>query len=446
LQVRSKERPRLSYGKTEQFAKLDPSVSKKKKDVPSISLRTARKRVVENISTGQVSGFCKILNNIPVLDIVFCCAPTTYYKLDFFKTSQGNDENEKHETEQPKKRGRERKLKLKAGHTLKKDDLSGNSDEAEDSRKRRPSRHRRKPNWIDENYVTGFKNKRIHRDGDDIDSEYAQPKNQSRPSSRAGQSRSPSGTQPKCVKSANSRRSTPIEPSSAIPGIQSEASSEETSNSSTPAPNENAYSVASNSHELNDGAVQSPLPLSSTGAECAKDIMTKKTCRLQYTSRPRRMKHGDDLLSDGKEMASKGTRGQTTSASTNVASGDGRPASQSRRKQDLSTIRENNDEVMIVRYSNGEASLPKDLSEIPVYLTETQRDLFFSFIRPASPSNDGASNTHNRIQCGDIIASISVSLTNKNSRKLFGVVPILILEKTLLEYSQVKDKPYTNIN
>ncbi|KAK6112004.1 hypothetical protein QQG55_45940 [Brugia pahangi] len=143
---------------------------------------------------------------------------------------------------------------------------------------------------------------------------------------------------------------------------------------------------------------------------------------------------------------SKDIRGQTTSASTNVASGDGRPASQSRRKQDLSTIRENNDEVMIVRYSNGEASLPKDLSEIPVYLTETQRDLFFSFIRPASPSNDGASNTHNCIQCGDIIASISVSLTNKNSRKLFGVVPILILEKTLLEYSQVKDKPYTNIN
>ncbi|VIO88326.1 Zinc finger, C2H2 type family protein [Brugia malayi] len=365
LQVRSKERPHLSYGKTEQFAKLDPSVSKKKKDVPSIRLRTARKRMVENISTGQVSGFCK--------------------------TSEGNDDNKKHETEQPKKRGRESKPKPKAGHTPKKDD-------AEDSRKRRPSRHRRKPNWIDENYVTGFKNKRIHRDDDDIDLEYAQPRNQSR---------SPSGTQPKCVKSANSRRSTPTEPSSAIPGIQSEASSEETSNSSTPAPNENAYSVASNSHELNDGAVQSPLPLSSTGAECAKDIMTKKTCRLQYTPRARRMKYGDDLLSDGKEMASKDTRGQTTSASTNVTSVDGRPASQSRRKQDLSTIRENNDEVMIVRYSNGEASLPKDLSEIPVYLTETQRDLFFSFIRPASPSNDGASNTHNRIQCGDIIASIS---------------------------------------
>ncbi|VDM11645.1 unnamed protein product [Wuchereria bancrofti] len=440
-QVRSNERPHLSYGKTGQFAKLDPSVSKKKKHVPSIRFRTARKRMVENISIGQVPGFCKILNNIPALNII------AYYKLDFFKTLQGNDEDEKQETEPPKKR-RERKPKPKAGHTPKKDigknDLSGNSDEAEDSRKRRPSRQRRKPNWIDENYVTGFKNKRSRRDDDDMDSECAQPKNQSRPSSRTGQSRSPSRTQPKCVKSANSRRSTPTEPSSAIPGIQSEASSEETSNSSTPAPHENAYSVASNSHELNDGAAQSPLPLSSTGpsssgAECTKDIMTKKTCRLQYTPRARRMKYGDDLLSnvDEEEMAStsKDIRGQTTSDNTNVASGDGRPASQSRRKQDLSTIRENNDEVMIVRYSNGEASLPKDLSEIPVYLTETQRDLFFSFIRPASPSSDGASSAHKCMQCGDIIANISV-----------GVVSVLILEKALLEYSQVKDKPYTYIN
>lgn len=61
-----------------------------------------------------------------------------------------------------------------------------------------------------------------------------------------------------------------------------------------------------------------------------------------------------------------------------------------------------------MRYSNGEASLPKDLSEIPVYLTETQRDLFFSFIRPASPSSDGAASAHKCMQCGDIIANISV--------------------------------------
>ncbi|VIO88321.1 Zinc finger, C2H2 type family protein [Brugia malayi] len=388
LQVRSKGRPRLGHGKAGQLGKVSPSISKKKKHGPPVWLRTARKRM-ENVPMDEVAGPSRI--------------------------SQESDEEGKHETDPPKKRGRGRKPKPRAGQTSKndieKDELSGNSDEAEDGRKQRPSRQRRKPNWIDENYVTGFKNKRSRRDDDDIDSEYAQPKNQSRPSSRAGQSRSPSGTQPKCVKSANSRRSTPTEPSSAIPGIQSEASSEETSNSSTPAPNENAYSVASNSHELNDGAVQSPLPLSSTGAECAKDIMTKKTCRLQYTPRARRMKYGDDLLSnvDEEEMAStsKDIRGQTTRDSTNVTSGDGRPASQSRRKQDLSTIRENNDEVMIVRYSNGEASLPKDLSEIPVYLTETQRDLFFSFIRPASPSSDGASSAHKCMQCGDIIANIS---------------------------------------
>ncbi|EJW70143.1 hypothetical protein WUBG_18952 [Wuchereria bancrofti] len=62
--------------------------------------------MVENISIGQVPGFCKTL--------------------------QGNDEDEKQETEPPKKR-RERKPKPKAGHTPKKDigknDLSGNSDE-----------------------------------------------------------------------------------------------------------------------------------------------------------------------------------------------------------------------------------------------------------------------------------------------------------------------------
>uniref|UniRef100_A0A0R3RN88 C2H2-type domain-containing protein n=1 Tax=Elaeophora elaphi TaxID=1147741 RepID=A0A0R3RN88_9BILA len=124
------------------------------------------------------------------------------------------------------------------------------------------------------------------------------------------------------------------------------------------------------------------------------------------------MKYGDDLLSNVDEeeipcTSSKDARGHTTRDSVNIVSGDGRPASQSRRKQDLSTIRENNDEVMIVRYSNGEASLPKDLSEIPVYLTETQRDLFFSFIRPASPSSDGASSAHKCMQCGDIIANIS---------------------------------------
>uniref|UniRef100_A0AAF5RTM3 C2H2-type domain-containing protein n=1 Tax=Wuchereria bancrofti TaxID=6293 RepID=A0AAF5RTM3_WUCBA len=387
-QIRSKGRPRLGHGRAGRFGKVSPSISKKKKHGPPVWLRTARKRI-ENVPMVEVAG------------------PS--------RTSQESGEEEKHEIDPPKKRGRGRKPKPRARQTpkndIEKDELSGNSDEAEDGRKQRPSRQRRKPNWIDENYVTGFKNKRSRRNDDDIDSECAQPKNQSRPSSRAGQSRSPSRTQPKYVKSTNSRRSTPTEPSSTIPGIQSEASSEETSNSSTSAPHENAYSTVTNSHELNDDAAQSPLPLSSAGAECTKDIMTKKTCRLQYTPRARRMKYGDDLLSnvDEEEMAStsKDIRGLTTSDNTKIASGDGRPASQSRRKQDLSTIRENNDEVMIVRYLDGEASLPKDLSEIPVYLTETQRDLFFSFIRPASPSSDGASSAHKCMQCGDIIANIS---------------------------------------
>ncbi|KAM3728969.1 Zinc finger protein [Dirofilaria immitis] len=394
-QVRSKGRPRLSHGKTGQFGKESPPVSKKKKHGPPIWLRTARKRMAENVAIGQIAGPSKI--------------------------TQESDDEAKHETDLPKKRGRGRKPKPKAENTskndLEKDELSGNSDEAEDGRKQRPSRQRRKPNWIDENYVTGFKNKRARRDDDDIDSEYAPAKGQSRPSSRIGQSRSPSRTGSKYAKSADSQRSTPVEPSSAIPGIQSEASSEETSNSSTPASHESTYHIATSSHELDSSAARSPLPLSSTmlsstSAENARDIMTKKTCRLQYTPRARRMKYGDDLFSnvDEEELAStssKDAKGQIASESLNITSGDGRPVSQSRRKQDLSTIRENNDEVMIVRYSNGEASLPKDLSEIPVYLTETQRDLFFSFIRPASPSSDGASSAHKCMQCGDIIANIS---------------------------------------
>ncbi|CAG9529566.1 unnamed protein product, partial [Cercopithifilaria johnstoni] len=389
-QVRPKGHPRLSHGKTEQLAKLSLSLSKKKKHDPPTCLRIVRKCIVENVAVDQMVG------------------PS--------KASHESDEETKHEVEPPKKRGRGRKPKPKAEQTSKndieKDELSGNSDEAEDGRKQRPSRQRRKPNWINENYVTGFKNKRARRDDDDVDLEYAQPKGQSRPSSRTGQSRPPSRTESKCTKNADSQRSTSVEFCSTIPGIQSEASSEETSNSSTPAPHESTYNIATSSN--GNSAIRSSFPLSSTGmsstdAENGRDIMSKKTCRLQYAPRARRMKYGDDSLSnvDEDEIActsSKNAKRQVTSDSAKVASGSGRPISQSRRKQDLSTIHENNDEVMILRYSNGEASLPKDLSEIPAYLTETQPDLFFSFIRPASPSSDGA---HKSMQCGDIIVNIS---------------------------------------
>lgn len=56
------------------------------------------------------------------------------------------------------------------------------------------------------------------------------------------------------------------------------------------------------------------------------------------------------FIADDEEIActsSKDTRGHVTSDNANAASSDGRPTSQSRRKQDLSTIRENNDEVMV---------------------------------------------------------------------------------------------------
>ncbi|OZC05885.1 hypothetical protein X798_07137, partial [Onchocerca flexuosa] len=170
--------------------------------------------------------------------------------------------------------------------------------------------------------------------------------------------------------------------------------------------------IATSSRELDNSAARSPLPLSSvvpssTGTENTRDIMIKKTCRLQYTSRARRMKYEDDLLSNVDEEEISNI--SSNSYNTNLTSDDGRPTSQSRRKQDLSTIRENNDEVMIMHCSNDKASVPKDLSEIPVYLTETQRDLFFSFIRPASPSSASPSSTHKWMQSGDIITNISVS-------------------------------------
>ncbi|KAL3989780.1 hypothetical protein ACH3XW_28990 [Acanthocheilonema viteae] len=398
LQVRPKEHARLTHGKTGQFAKTSRSVWEKKKCCPPILLRIARHRLVENVTVDQIAGPSKI--------------------------SQESDEEANHEIELPRICVRGLKTKLNAKQALKndikKDELGGNNDKTEDSRKQRPSRQRRKPNWIDENYVTGFKNKRARRDDDDVDLEYAQAKGQSRPSSR---------TESKCTKNADSQSSTPVDLCSAIPGIQSEASSEETSNSSTPAPHESTYNIATTSHELDNSAARSSHPLSSAalssaGAENVRDVMTKKTCRLQYTPRARRMKYGDDLLSnaDKEEIAhrdlSRDTNRQATSGSANVASADRRPASHSRRKQDLSAISENNDEIMILRYSNSETSFPNDLTEIPLYLTEKERDLLFSLIHPASSSNDGGSSAHKRMQCGDIIANISVSLVNENSKKI----------------------------
>ncbi|VDK71566.1 unnamed protein product [Onchocerca ochengi] len=387
-QIRSEECRRLIHGKTAQLAKMSPLVLKiKHGEDPS----TMFERIVEHAAVEQVADPSKIM--------------------------QENNEDAKHEIELSKKKSnRERKLKLEAKHIPKnnivKDELGGNSNETVHDRKQRPSRQRRKPNWIDENYVTGYKNKRARRDDDDMNPECAQGKGQSRPSSRIGQNRPLSRTGSKCAKNGDSQRSTPIEPSNVIPGMQSEASSEETSNSSIPAPHESTYNIETSSCELDNSAAQSSLPLSSIvpssiDTENTRDIMTKKTYRLQYTPRARRMKYGDDLLSniDEEEILNI----SSNSYSANLSSDDGRPTSQSRRKQDLSTIRENNDEVMIMHCPNGKASLPKDFSEIPVYLTETQRDLFFSFIRPASLSSASPSSNHKWMQSDDIITNISVS-------------------------------------
>ncbi|VDN08059.1 unnamed protein product [Thelazia callipaeda] len=399
---KSQARPkrRRQSKEKEQPSKGMPVVLKKK----NLSLLTSRKRTLPNEVISQEAGSDK--------------------------DAQESDGEEKRETVLPKKRGRGRKPKSKVDHPVKndseKDDFSGNSDEAEEGgRKQRPSRQRRKPNWIDENYVTGFKvivifvyylmfvrNKRARRDDDDVDYDFTQNKGQSRPSSRAGS---------KCAKSidSNSQRSTPVESSGVIPGVPSDVSSEETSSSSSPAPQEDTSLVllivaSTKNNVFDDTTVQSSLHSSTVSeshdSENNGDTAIKRTCRLQYTPRARRMKYGEDLSSlfdeeDPPCTSSADVAGPSNSEGGNSTSNEAR--SQSRRKQDLSTIRENNDEVMIVRFSNGEASLPKDLSEIPVYLTETQRDLFFSFIHPASPSSDGASSVHKCMQCGEMIANIS---------------------------------------
>lgn len=108
-------------------------------------------------------------------------------------------------------------------------------------------------------------------------------------------------------------------------------------------------------------------------------FQNKKTCRLQYTPRARRMKYGDEQSSNAgwpiihqgvhvkkasKEVScinlfhfiadedeipstSSASASRPTGSGMNAVVADGRSASQSRRKQDLSTIRENNDELMV---------------------------------------------------------------------------------------------------
>uniref|UniRef100_A0A915AME9 Chromo domain-containing protein n=1 Tax=Parascaris univalens TaxID=6257 RepID=A0A915AME9_PARUN len=63
-----------------------------------------------------------------------------------------------------KRRGRKQRLTDKSVSKSPedtRDDASGHSDDTDEVPKRRPSRHRRKPNWIDDvNFVTAFKKKR----------------------------------------------------------------------------------------------------------------------------------------------------------------------------------------------------------------------------------------------------------------------------------------------
>ncbi|VDN52994.1 unnamed protein product, partial [Dracunculus medinensis] len=77
--------------------------------------------------------------------------------------------------------------------------------------------------------------------------------------------------------------------------------------------------------------------------------------------------------------------------------------SHSRRKQNLSSITET-DDIAIVRFPNGRAPPRRaDLSEIPVYLTEVQRDLFFSFIRPAASLPEPSQEC---LQCNAILPNL----------------------------------------
>ncbi|MFH4973644.1 hypothetical protein AB6A40_000353 [Gnathostoma spinigerum] len=130
--------------------------------------------------------------------------------------------------------------------------------------------------------------------------------------------------------------------------------------------------------------------ISSARSKCSK----KSEKAEQYTPRARKLME----IKVNREEAHSGSDMEECPPSTSAS------PSQSRRKQNLSTLKDP-DDYTIVRLPNGRAPpRPVDLSEIPVYLTEVQRDMFFSFIQPASPpAGDGE---HKCMQCGQIVANM----------------------------------------
>uniref|UniRef100_A0A9J2Q3I5 Chromo domain-containing protein n=1 Tax=Ascaris lumbricoides TaxID=6252 RepID=A0A9J2Q3I5_ASCLU len=365
----------------------------------------------------------------------------------------------------PKRRGRKQRLTDKSVSKSPedtRDDASGHSDDvgdicvvfdigddsADEVPKRRPSRHRRKPNWIDDvNFVTAFKKKRPRQNTSNevevnaeevIDGVSASSLNTSSLETSAKLKTSEVGEDgncdPTCLPPVSSL-SEPVDIAPLTTFPEASILSNEGSLSRQPSPDlvlppdekpllivekgkERLYKSVSPRARSNspgsigphsvasDPGVVLPAsfvtPVRRYGSECSPIVITPKSARkdkelvdsrFSYTPRARKLKFGEeDLRPEYYEEHDE-----------NTASSSSTGPSHSRRKQNLSKINEN-DNITIVRLANGRAPpRPEDLSEVPVYLTEVQRDLFFSFIRPASTSTEGAQKC---MQCGKIVANM----------------------------------------
>lgn len=316
------------------------------------------------------------------------------------------------------------------------DDDSAHSDEDQmggsgSGSKLRPSRHRRKPNWISEiNFVTGFRKKRQrHSAGEDGTNEIViesfhrgkqvkvEPEDIQESKEVDEPMRLPPSPMPQLTPLESPRKGTSAPPETAATHSRSSRGSSQeqkskdgsstastgtrkyrksrqsrspSGNSTLQCPSGDQLAVSDSDIVLpsrsSSSLLKSPISRSSSGLRSEQRINDH---RLQYTPRARKQKFGEEACM---EICEDHEEASPSTSTTN--------APHSRRKQNLSKLKEN-DDVTIVRLPNGRPPpRPEDLSEIPVYLTEVQRDLFFSFIRPASPCSDGE---HKCMQCGKIL-------------------------------------------
>ncbi|VDM40594.1 unnamed protein product [Toxocara canis] len=401
-----------------------------------------------------------------------------YLYEDAKKSGEERDDKGSAEKKSGKKRGRKegsinKGISKTADDT--RDDISVHSDDADETPKVRPLRHRRKPNWIDDaNFVTAFKKKRS-RQGASGEGDVQLDESTGRVS-RANVSASGAvelqqqeqqsdlleedASDPTCLPPVTSLpEPTDISPPVVFPDASLPSNEGSLSRQVSPSPEMvlppdetprlperekgrlyRSLSPRAGSHSpssigpysvVSDPGIVLPAsfvpPVRRYGSDYGQSGTTPKSLkkekeladsRFLYTPRARKLKFGEDELRT--EYDEEHDENTASASST---------SSHSRRKQNLSKIHEN-DNITIVRLANGRAPpRPEDLSEIPVYLTEMQRDLFFSFIRPASTSTEGAQKC---MQCGKIVASLMV-LVAEGRRHAVGHLRIMRLRCSLCD-------------